>query len=82
MVRLELIKMHDETNHTTLLSPKQVKERYGPSTATLAKMRLYGTGPVFVKLGRRVAYRLEDLEAWIEENRFRSTSEYDAVSKD
>ena len=71
----------DETEQTILLSPKQVAERYGPSPATLAKMRLYGTGPVFVKLGRRVAYRLEDLEAWVAENRFRSTSEYDAAAK-
>ncbi len=69
------------TGQATLLTPKQVAERYGPSPATLAKMRLYGTGPVFVKLGRRVAYRQEDLEAWVAENRFRSTSEYDAAAK-
>lgn len=65
----------------TLLTPPQVAERYGPSTSTLAKMRLTGTGPVYVKLGRKVAYRLEDLEAWVAENRFRSTSEYDAAGK-
>ena len=63
----------------TLLTPQQVAERYGPSTSTLAKMRLTGAGPVYVKLGRKVAYRLEDLEAWVAENRFRSTSEYDAT---
>lgn len=64
------------TAQATLLSPKQVEERYGPSTSTLAKMRLTGAGPVFVKLGRRIAYRVEDLEAWVLANRFRSTSEY------
>lgn len=65
----------------TLLTALQVSERYGPSPSTLAKMRLTGTGPVFVKLGRKVAYRLEDLEAWVAENRFRSTSEYDAPTR-
>ena len=50
----------------------------GLSTSTLAKMRLYGTGPAYSKLGRRVVYRLEDLEAWITANRFQSTSEYPA----
>lgn len=72
---------NEVTEQTTLLTAKQVAEQYGPSPATLAKMRLSGTGPVFVKLGRRVAYRLEDLEVWVEENRFRSTSEYDAAAK-
>lgn len=48
----------------------------GISTSTLAKMRLYGTGPNYSKLGRRVVYKQEELEAWITENRFKSTSEY------
>lgn len=70
------------TAQATLLSPKQVSEQYGPSTSTLAKMRLTGAGPVYVKLGRRIAYRLEDLEAWILANRFHSTSEYDSSARD
>jgi predicted DNA-binding transcriptional regulator AlpA len=64
-----------------LLNTVQVSQAYGIATSTLAKMRLYGTGPVFVKLGRKVAYRLDDLEAWVTDNRFRSTSEYDAPTK-
>jgi len=71
----------DKTVQVTLLSPQQVAERYGPSVSTLAKMRLTGTGPVFVKLGRRIAYRLDDLESWVLSNRFRSTSEYDAAEE-
>jgi len=54
----------------------QTAKRLGLSVSTLAKMRLYGTGPVYSKLGRRVVYRLEDLERWIEQNRYQSTSEY------
>lgn len=48
----------------------------GLSTSTLAKMRLRGDGPVFVKCGRRVvAYCVTDLTAWLERNRRRSTSQ-------
>lgn len=46
------------------------------STSTLAKMRLSGSSPRYVKLGRRVAYRRADLEAWIEAQSFNSTAEY------
>lgn len=46
------------------------------SPSTLAKMRLSGTSPRYVKLGRRVAYRPADLEAWVEAQSFSSTSEY------
>lgn len=63
----------------TLLTAKQVGQAYGIATSTLAKMRLSGGGPVFVKLGRRVLYRQDDLNNWVSENRFRSTSEYDAA---
>jgi len=34
------------------------------SESYLNKMRLTGEGPRFVRLGRAVRYRQEDLEAW------------------
>lgn len=64
------------TNHPYVLNAAQAAERLGLSVSTLAKMRLYGNGPSYSKLGRRVVYRPEDLEAWIAANRFSSTSEY------
>jgi len=36
---------------------------------TLERWRTAGTGPAFVKIGRRVAYRLTDLDRWVEEQR-------------
>ena len=48
------------------------------SKALLDKLRCTGGGPPFSKLGRHrnasVRYRLEDLDAWLERNRHRSTS--------
>jgi predicted DNA-binding transcriptional regulator AlpA len=47
----------------------------GSSASTLAKLRLYGGGPVYVKLGRRVVYDVNDLDAWLASHRRASTSE-------
>lgn len=40
----------------------------------LEKMRVYGTGPAFVKLGRRVVYRLLDLDEWLNARVRKSTT--------
>lgn len=45
------------------------------SERTLERHRLSGTGPVFVKLGRRVVYRASDLLAFAQAHTYRSTSE-------
>ncbi|MFL6263415.1 MAG: helix-turn-helix domain-containing protein [Thermoanaerobaculia bacterium] len=41
---------------------------------TLEAWRLRGTGPAFLKLGRRVVYRREALERFMTERERRSTS--------
>ena len=64
------------THIPLVLDANETASHLGLSVSTLAKMRLYGTGPTYSKLGRRVVYRPEDLESWITANRFRSTSEY------
>jgi len=67
------------TDNPLVLDASETAKRLGLSISTLAKMRLYGTGPAYSKLGRRVVYRLEDLETWITANRYQSTSEYPAA---
>ena len=64
------------TNLPLVLDAAQAASRLGLSVSTLAKLRLSGAGPAYSKLGRRVVYRLADLDAWVTENRYRSTSEY------
>ncbi|MDB5575376.1 MAG: Helix-turn-helix domain protein [Bradyrhizobium sp.] len=49
--------------------------RLGLSTRTLEKHRCYGTGPVFRKLGGRIVYAIEDLDAWAHLGSRRSTSD-------
>lgn len=58
------------------LSPQQAADLIGISASTLAKLRLSGDGPCYLKLGKRIAYRPQDLDAWQTERVFKSTSEY------
>jgi excisionase family DNA binding protein len=37
----------------------------GISKSSLDKMRVYGGGPVFIKVGKRVVYDRADLDAWL-----------------
>ena len=53
----------------------------GLSASTLNKTRLTGTGPRYLKLGRRVLYDLRDLEAWVAERKRNHTSEPAAVGR-
>lgn len=45
------------------------------STAWCERARWAGDGPRFVKLGRHVRYRAEDVMAWIDANSRTSTTE-------
>jgi hypothetical protein len=50
------------------------------ATATLEKLRIYGGGPQYLKLGRAVRYDHDDLLRWAAERRIGSTSEADRLS--
>jgi hypothetical protein len=47
----------------------------GLSGRTLEKHRCTGTGPIFRKLGGRVVYAIDDLEAWAAARARNSTSD-------
>lgn len=49
-----------------ILRTKEVSERSGIPVGTLRYYRHRGEGPRSFKLGRRVAYFEDDVEAWIE----------------
>lgn len=46
------------------LTQAEVARRWCLSPRTLERWRWLGQGPAFLKLGGRVAYRLEDIEAF------------------
>lgn len=45
------------------------------SGRTLEKHRTYGTGPAYHKLGGRVVYSIDDLQAWANRGAVTSTSD-------
>ena len=45
------------------------------SHRTLGKHRCYGTGPRYSKVGGRVVYRVDDLQAWVDRGIKTSTSD-------
>jgi excisionase family DNA binding protein len=58
-----------------LLTPKEAAERLKVSVSWLAKARISGEGPDYIKIGRSVRYREEDLIEWMKARRRRSTRE-------
>lgn len=59
---------------TEVLNERQTSQYLNLSLAFLRRRRSQGTppgsipGPKFLKLGKAVRYRLEDLNAWLEEH--------------
>lgn len=56
---------------TTFLTPDEVAERYrgSVSVGTLRNWRSMKIGPSFVKIGKAVLYRIDELDAWDDRNR-------------
>lgn len=50
------------------LHQKQLADRWLISPRTLEQWRWQGKGPKYLKIGARVVYRLEDVEAFESEN--------------
>jgi hypothetical protein len=64
-----------ETTPHRLLRTAEAGDWLGLSGRTLEKHRVYGTGPVYRKIGGRVVYALADLQRWADRGLRTSTSE-------
>jgi hypothetical protein len=65
---------------TTIVRPRYLKTpdaatHLGLSPRTLEKHRCYGTGPIYRRLGGRIVYAIDDLDAWAARGTRRSTSD-------
>ena len=58
-----------------VVDPGSTCRALGPFAKTLERMRNAGSGPRFAKAGKKILYRLHDVEAWLEERSFSSTAE-------
>ncbi len=71
----------EKTNHSgisyevrQLLNVKEAARRLNVSASFLNKTRLTGEGPLFIKLGARVAYDPADLTDWLAAQKQASTT--------
>ena len=61
-----------------LLNQKQYCELTGKADSTAEQDRLYGRGAPFIRMGRSIRYRLDDVVGWLESfRRYNSTTEAD-----
>ena len=68
--------MHENIwNNRTRMSEKELAEYWGLKTHTLQKWRTLGTGPVYIKIGSRVIYTREAIEAYEQNRTFRGSGE-------
>ena len=58
---------HPAGHHPDLLTISEAAELLRAPVANLRYWRHLGTGPRSFRLGRRVLYRRDDLQAWVEE---------------
>src|SRR5262249_25464619 len=65
---------------TELMTPKQAAEYLKLSTDTLARLRVSGRGPSYIKFGpgrsSMVRYHKTDIDSWISARRFSGTFQY------
>ena len=65
-----------KTNTCVTLTVVQAATYLGLAVSTLNKWRCHGGGPVFIKLGRAVRYRQEDLDQFVMDGRATMTCEF------
>jgi hypothetical protein len=54
---------------------KQTSKNLCVTEGTLAKWRLSGHGPKFIRVNRRIAYDPKDVQEWLDARRVSSTSQ-------
>ena len=64
------------------LKPKAAAAYIKWSESRLAKSRIWGDGPVFIKISRSVIYDVENLDEFMAGNRRTSTSAFTATNTD
>ena len=63
----------------TCLNQTELAARWTISARTLERWRWTGEGPAFLKIGGRVVYRLEDVQAYEQARQRHSTAERGAA---
>ena len=70
--------MSVDPQQSPLLTPREAATWLRSKERTLERWRHQRMGPAFVRVGRHVVYRLEDLQAWVE----RQTNQADGATSE
>lgn len=62
---VEIINPPRQNESHRVMTVQQASEYLGLAVSTLNKWRCHGGGPIFIKMGRAVRYRMEDLESFM-----------------
>ena len=61
--------MNRQQDQNTLLSTEALAAELNLAVETLAEWRRQHRGPAYIKAGRRVLYRRDDIDTWLANNR-------------
>ncbi len=61
--------MHQVNNEPPLVTTAVAARRLYVSPRTMIRWRELRKGPPFVRAGRRVLYRISDIDAWLDKHR-------------
>jgi excisionase family DNA binding protein len=64
----------------TYFTPTEAAKYLRISVSTLAKLRVYGGGPAFTRIGRAIRYTRTELDAYMAARTARSTSDQPNVA--
>lgn len=67
--------LFEQNTPTKYLNTREAASFLSLSPRTLEKHRTFGTGPLFRKLGGRIAYKVEELQSWADRGTRASTSD-------
>lgn len=74
--RIELINEYEKAPDSALFTQQTIAAIRSCSIATVERDRWAGTGVPFIKTGRMVRYRKNDIRAWLEQQKpFQSTTQ-------
>jgi hypothetical protein len=74
-IRIFPVEPAEASMKSEYIDTAQAKREYPLSASYLAKLRMSGEGPEFIKIGRRVFYSRQAIEVWLSSHRRRSTSD-------
>jgi predicted DNA-binding transcriptional regulator AlpA len=68
-------------NVSAIMLPRETARYTRIALSTLAKLRCWGGGPRYLKLGRKIGYQRADVDEWLASRRAHSTSDADRLPR-